>query len=121
VLISSLESREIAHLMLPIVLKAAWKTLETSAMINSGATGNFVNSRFIKERSLPVTSLKKPLLLKVVDERPIESGLIQEKVVVSLSIGKNHLEKIPLFITDLGKFDVILGLPWFKKHNPTVD
>jgi hypothetical protein len=121
VLISSLESREITHFMLPIVLKAAWKTLETSAMIDSGATGKFINSQFVKQMSLPVSPFKKPVSLKVVDGRPIGSGLVLEKVVISLTINEKYFEKIPFLVTDLGKFDIILGLPWLEKHNPTID
>jgi hypothetical protein len=111
VLISSLESREISHFMLPIVFKVTWKTLEASAMIDSGATGNFVNSQFIKEKSLPVPPLKNPVFLKVVDGRPIESRFIKKKIIVFLIINNKHLEKVSFFVTDLGKFDVILGLP----------
>jgi hypothetical protein len=67
--ISSLKSRKITHFILPIVLKTAWKTLETSAMIDSDAMRNFVNSLFVEKNSLPYIPLKKPVSLKVVDGR----------------------------------------------------
>jgi len=37
-----------------------------------------------------------------------------------LRIGK-HLERLPLFLTELGNYDVFLGKSWFEKHQPVVD
>src|SRR6202000_2849629 len=34
---------------------------------------------------------------------------------------EDHSEILRFLITDLGKDDLILGLPWLRKHNPSVD
>lgn len=35
-------------------------------------------------------------------------------------LGKVYTETIDLFITKLGQYPIILGLPWFRKHAPRI-
>ena len=34
---------------------------------------------------------------------------------------RNHVEKISIDIIDTIRYKVILGIPWLKQHNPTID
>jgi hypothetical protein len=34
---------------------------------------------------------------------------------------QGHQESISLYITNLGKHDIILGLPWMKEHRVVLD
>jgi hypothetical protein len=36
--------------------------------------------------------------------------------MVKLTIDK-HVEEIPMFVTKLGHYPVVLGIPWFNKHD----
>ena len=44
----------------------------------------------------------------------------QETQLQALQI-RTHLEEISFDITNTGKHDIILGRPWHKRYNPTVD
>jgi hypothetical protein len=56
-----------SHFYLPVSLLSDNKRIETYAMIDSGATGNFVNQDFVKEHNLVSSPLSKEISLNVVD------------------------------------------------------
>jgi hypothetical protein len=49
-----------------------------------------------------------------------ETQITHEVTEVTLSIQK-HQEKIAFDVFGLATHDIILGLPWLRKHNPRVD
>src|ERR1700677_4982069 len=46
--------------------------------------------------------------------------MIEQADTVCLCIG-SHEEKIVLDVMELGRHPLILGIPWLKVHNPTID
>jgi len=34
---------------------------------------------------------------------------------------KNHVERMKMDIYDLGRTDIILGIPWLQAHNPEIN
>ncbi|KAI5453489.1 hypothetical protein NCC49_005964 [Naganishia albida] len=90
-------------------------------MIDSGATGNFIHSRVVQRYGLKLKRLSEPMPISVIDGRPIASGrLTHEATPIRLTTGA-HSKIIRLLPTILGQHDVILGLPWLQKHNPSID
>jgi hypothetical protein len=66
---------------------------------------------------------KEPFPLKGFDGKPMtyNNGIIsRETPLVPLIIGR-YLEKIQFDITDTPGYDVVLGLPWLKESNPTIN
>jgi len=59
--------------------------------------------------------------LNVIDGRPISSGKITHNTIKLQMYYSNHCENIILDITSLGKYPIILGIPWLKQHNPYID
>jgi hypothetical protein len=51
---------------------------------------------------------------------PNEAGPITEVVDIVLRY-KGHSERAIFAVMAIRQEDVILGLPWFKEHNPEVD
>jgi RNase H-like domain found in reverse transcriptase/Reverse transcriptase (RNA-dependent DNA polymerase)/Integrase zinc binding domain/Chromo (CHRromatin Organisation MOdifier) domain/Integrase core domain/Retroviral aspartyl protease len=89
-------------------------------MIDSGATSSFISERFARLNNIKLNIKRNPIALHVIDGRPIASGLITHECTVIMGTGK-HLEEITLNVTSLGRHDVVLGLPWLKKHDPKTD
>ena len=90
-------------------------------MIDSGATSNFINATFVTSMSIPtqLRSLRQPLFL--IDGTPISSGDITHTTCpLQMDVCDNHSERILFDIVSLGSVAVILGLPWLRKHNPTI-
>ena len=96
------------------------KIVATKALIDSGAQGNFINDKFAKKHRLPLLKLKKEIPISNVDNTPNKSGPIRFHTRLLLTVdGKTY--SIQFMISDLGKDNVILGLPWLKFINPEID
>ena len=93
---------------------------QTPALIDCGATGySFVDEDFACRHHLPLTPLRKPRSLEVIDGRPILSGAVTHLAIVTLRI-HNHTETLPLFVTKLGHYPIVLGIPWLRKNDVTI-
>ena len=85
--------------------------ITTHALVDCGATGYaFVDEEFASDQNFPLFKIKKPCCLEVIDGRPIESGLITYMTKLNMTIA-GHKEIIPLFVTKLGHYPIVLGLP----------
>ena len=109
-------------ILIPVHLKTTdtMQELNSEAMVDCGATGDFVDEEFVKRANLPTRSLSSPVPVYNVDGTPNEAGNIS-KVVDVLMTYNGHSERILLAVTKLGKQSVILGMTWLKKHNPEID
>jgi predicted aspartyl protease len=107
-------SLEGQHLVLSAYLASDGTKTPTEALIDSGATGlAFIDEGFAEKHRLPRYALKKPRSLEVIDGRTIESGVITEMVRVTLVVNK-HTENLCAFVTKLGHYPVVLGIPWLR-------
>ncbi|EED23163.1 gag/polymerase/env polyprotein, putative [Talaromyces stipitatus ATCC 10500] len=89
-------------------------------MIDSGATGNYMDLR--TQEKLQILGQKKPTLIPLTGlngEKLSEEGITDETGWLAMSID-GHLEMINFDIAKLGRDDVILGIPWLRKHNPEI-
>ena len=118
--ISSLDSNPEEHIILPISLTVNSKSVDTFALLDSGATSNFVNMSLVQENKFPVSKLDVPRKLKVVDGRSISSGDVTTSLSSEMSVEKIHKEKIMFHVAQIGRFPVILGLPWLKLHTSNI-
>jgi hypothetical protein len=115
VCLSTIKRKSQSHFMIPVTVCQNGKKIQAQAMIDSGATGNFVNPKFVKKNKLQKEVLVSPLSLSVVDGRPIASGKIKNNVIVSFQSSEKHVERLALYEANIGSFNIILGLPWLKK------
>jgi len=89
-------------------------------MVDTGATGYaFIDKTFAQEHGLKRTRLLWPIDLYGFDGKKVSERITHE-VCLYLRYGK-HREKISMLETNLGSYDVILGLPWMRKHRVQPD
>jgi hypothetical protein len=91
-----------------------------SALVDSGATGRFIDRDFVKANRLRTRTLSRPIPVRNVDGTLNEAGSITEMVDLILRY-KNHSERALFAVTSLGAQTLILGLPWLQRHNPEID
>jgi predicted aspartyl protease len=104
------------HLVMTCTLSLNGKDIPTHALIDCGATGYaFIDQDFANHYELPLCPLKTPHALEVIDGRKISSGDITRLAEAHLSIHE-HREKLPMFVTKLGHYPIVLGIPWLKQH-----
>jgi hypothetical protein len=108
------------HLVVLCNLSFGNQTIATHALIDCGATGvAFVDEDFTRHHQIPLTALKNPRSLEVIDGRPISSGDITHVANVNLSVLK-HQESLPMFVTKLGHYPIVLGIPWLELHDVAI-
>ena len=109
-----MEERELEgeHLFVAATLRNGDYSIQTSAMIDTGAMGfAFIDKNFVRHRNFPCYRLNPPQNLEVINGRPIECGQITHLTKISCQI-HDHTEILPAFTTKLGHFSLILGIPW---------
>src|SRR5260221_7968793 len=84
-------------------------SISMSALLDSGATGMFINWSFMQKHQLETTPLPQPVLICNVDGSPNENGSVMEEVHVTLHFGC-HSKRVHLTVTNLGQQMVIIGL-----------
>src|SRR5260370_6762415 len=95
-------------------------SVSTSVLLDSRATGMFINWSFVQKHQLETTSLPQPILVCNIDGSPNENGSVMEEVHVTLRFG-HHSERAHLTVANLGQQTVIIGHSWLTLHNPEVD
>ena len=89
-------------------------------MIDSGATSQFLDTKFVEKNRMFKHPLNKEIAVHNIDGTKNKAGHITHYVRLKLKVGQ--LEEITEFlVTDLGPEKVILGLPWLKRVNPQID
>jgi hypothetical protein len=74
---------------------------------------------FAHHHQIPLQQLKEKRQVEVIDGRPIESGDITHIAIVRMNI-QEHKEQLPMFITKLGHYSIVLGIPWLRLHDVAV-
>ena len=108
-----------AHLLLPIKLIFNNTTMNSYAMLDSGAMSNFIDEAFAREHSVPLSPRATPVTVYGVDGTQLAAGPIKSQVYISMSI-EEHTENIAFDVTSIGSYPLILGIPWLKRHNPSL-
>jgi hypothetical protein len=89
-------------------------------LINSSATGRFINESIVEEQGMEREALPIPVPVYNANGMWNKGGLITQVVCLGLTV-HDHTEVFPLTITDTGKSDVIIGYKWLWKHNLEID
>lgn len=110
-----------SHMVISIKLIDSQPVLSTYGLVDCGATGYaFVDEEYARDHNLPLFKLNTPRVLEVIDGRPIESGNITHYAKVKVNIN-GHQETLAMFVTKLGHYPIVLGIPWLRRHNVSID
>lgn len=97
------------------------RPISTEALLDSGASACFMDADFARAHSIPLVTKEEPLKIEVIDGREIASGIVNEETVpVKLRIAEQE-EQLTFNVISSPHHPLILGLSWFKYHNPDVD
>ena len=90
------------------------------ALLDSGATEMFMDRQTAARHGFKLQKLERPLVIKNVDGTNNSGGAITHQVECNVFY-KGHMERMRIDICDLGKTEVILGMPWLVVHNPEIN
>ena len=123
------EERVLRHTMQP--LREVWMRIGmekinthegvmVKALLDSGATGMFVDKRFAKKNGFKMEKLERLLKVINVDGSNNNGGDITHEVECNIYY-KGHQERMKFNVCNLGRTEVILDMPWLVAHNPEID
>src|ERR1051325_6007759 len=87
-------------------------------LIDSGASQNFVNEKFIQENDIPVDKTTSRTIELADGSKQVAS---YETKLYNLKIGNYKTKCIKERLVKLDKYDVILGKSWLYNANPIID
>ena len=93
------------------------KRAKTIALLDSGATENFINIRYTQKLKLPIQRLTQERRLFNVDGTLNKAGTLKYYTDIITRTG-TKCTCLHYFLTDLGDNQVILGYPWFASTQP---
>ena len=94
------------------------KTTKTEALLDCGATHNFIDPRTIKTLAMGINPLRQSLIVHNVDGMINQGGSITHYCNLWVQKG-THVEKLGFYVANLGRDQLIMGYPWFQKFNPS--
>ena len=93
------------------------QTLKVNALLDSGATGLYVDRKWIEKNGIKTTPLEHKVYAFNADGSPNHST---EEVELRFAI-QGHVSKGWFHVVNLNKKAMIIGMVWLKSHNPKID
>ncbi|KAI7137118.1 hypothetical protein KC316_g16709, partial [Hortaea werneckii] len=95
---------------------------EVYSLLDTGCEGYaFMDAAWAKSHNLPILPLRQPFKLYGFADEDDEAWTIRHYTRCNLKTG-DHIEKgVPLFLTRLAHYPIVLGMPWLEKHDPTTN
>jgi hypothetical protein len=92
----------------------------TTALMDCGASENFIDKAYAAANGIPTQRKAIPRRFLTVDGSDVAGGPVTYDAQMGKTINQ-HKEDIRLRCITIRNAPVILGLPWLKLHNPTID
>jgi len=117
--------RDVQHtlqLLREVWMKVGLEKLENhegvavKALLDSRATGLFMDITFAQEKGFKMEKLKKPLLVRNIDGMVNAERAIMYQIEYNMFF-KGYVERARMDVCNLGKTEMILGIPWLAAHN----
>jgi hypothetical protein len=105
-----------------LIVQVRGRTLR--AIIDSRATGNFIDTRVVAENGFKTFAKQELYSLFLVDGETIggNKGIVtHETDRLTMKILKGYTEDIQFDIVAIGVHSVILGIPWLRLYNPQIN
>ena len=89
-------------------------------MIDLEATGNYMSPDFKTHLGLLGIKKAQPEPISGLNSENLGSHLSEELGLIYIAV-LGYWEWINFDVTSLGQYDVVLGIPWLRNHNPDIN
>ena len=90
------------------------------ALLNSGTTEMFMDRQTVARNRFKLQKLERPIAVRNIDGTNNSRRAITHQVECNVFY-KGHMERMRMDVCNLGKTEVILGIPWLAAHNPKIN
>jgi len=97
-----------------------YEGITIKALLDSSATGMFMDKRMAAKHGFKLQKLERLIMVRNMDGRNNSRGAITHQVEYNVYY-KGYVERMRIDVCDLGKTEVILGMPWLAAHNPEIN
>jgi hypothetical protein len=102
---------------IPVSIHTSYFMADKKALVDSGATDNFMHPTFAKKMGLGLQELPTPKKIFNIDNTTNKSGMITH--FLNLDVCTNGIHKeMQFLITDIRHKEVLLGYPWLATFEP---
>jgi len=108
------------HIQINFVLSHYQGQAEETALLDTGATENFINYKTVTRLRLGTQKLTIPRPVFNVDGTNNRHGTITHACDLMVKQG-NWKEQQHFYVSNLGRDRFILGYPWFRTFTPDID
>ena len=92
----------------------------TRALVDSGATDNFISPTLLQTSNIKAYKLSKPCIIRNIDGTKNNNGATKSAVLLTIQYnGQDTQQKF--YVADLGEDWMILGIPFLAATNPDID
>jgi len=102
------------HFNIPVEINGV---VNVKAMLNTGATANFIHQDLVKRHRIQTIPRKEPLTTKDIHGRPL--AVVTEQAIFRLRT-RSHIKTIVMDIMLTGQHSLVLGMPWMEIHDPWI-
>ena len=108
------------HIKIPMSIKSATLHSSIKALLDSGATNNFIDPVIINRYSIATYKLPKPRIVRNVDGTKNNMGSMTH--ATNLKVRHNdYVIQLNFLIANLGGNSTLLGIPFLTAFNPEIN
>jgi hypothetical protein len=104
-------------MQIPVSIRTSYFMVDKQALVDSGATDNFMHPVFAMKMGLGLCKLPTPRKIFNIDNTTNKSGKIMHYLDLDVYTKGIHKE-MQLLITDIGSKDILLGYLWLASFEP---
>ena len=97
-----------------------YEGVTVKALLDSGVTGMFMDKKTVAKHGFMLEKLKRSIMVRNVNGTNNSGGAITHQVEANVYY-KGHVERMRMDVYNLGKTEVILGMPWLQTYNPEIN
>ena len=102
---------------IPVSIQTCYNKADIKALVDSGATNNFINPQFAKRMGIRMLLLKAPQKIWNIGNMENVAGKITHSSFLNITThGQTH--GMTFLVTDIGDEDILLGYPWLARYKP---
>jgi hypothetical protein len=80
-------------MLLPVTIGTKKQIVETQALLDCGASGEFMDTDFAETHNIPLVKLRKPRITRNADRTQNEKGVVTHKAIIDLGVNGKKIRR----------------------------